>query len=52
MLTCIIWNWIFFFNLDKAPVHNYIFVTYYLTKKGINTVPHTPYSPDLSPCDF
>ena len=19
---------------------------------GINTVPHTPYSPDLAPCDF
>ena len=24
----------------------------YLTKMGINTVPHPPYSPDLTPCDF
>ena len=24
----------------------------YLTKKGIKTVPHSPYSPDLAPCDF
>ena len=24
----------------------------YLTKIGIKTVPHPPYSPDLAPCDF
>ena len=24
----------------------------YLTKMGIKTVPHTPYSPHLAPCDF
>ena len=24
----------------------------YLTKMGINIVPHPPYSPDLAPCDF
>ena len=24
----------------------------YLTKMGIKTVPHPPYSPDLAPCDF
>ena len=23
-----------------------------LTKMGIKTVPHRPYSPDLAPCDF
>ena len=23
-----------------------------MTKLGINTVPHYPYSPDLAPCDF
>ena len=40
------------FNQDNAPVHNSIFVTDYLTKIGIKTVPHTPYSPDLAPCDF
>ena len=40
------------FNQDNAPVHNSILVTDYLTKMGINTVPHPPYSPDLAPCDF
>ena len=34
------------FHHDNAPVHNY------LTKMGIKTVPHRPYSPDLAPCDF
>ena len=27
-------------------------VTDYLTKMGIKTVPHPPYSPDVAPCDF
>ena len=40
------------FQQDKAPVHNSILVTDYLTKMGINTVPHPPYSLDLAPCDF
>ena len=40
------------FHQDNAPVHNSIFVTDYLTKMDINTVPHRPYSPDLAPCDF
>ena len=35
-----------------APVHNSILVTDYVTKMGINTVPHPPYSRDLVPCDF
>ena len=30
----------------------YTRVTDYLTKMGIKTVPHRPYSPDLAPCDF
>ena len=34
------------------PVHNSILVTDYLTKMGIKTVPHPPYSPDFAPCDF
>ena len=34
------------------PVHNSILVTDYLTKMGIKTVPHCPYSSDLTPCDF
>ena len=33
------------FHLDNAPVHNSILFTDYLTKMGIKTVPHRPYSP-------
>ena len=40
------------FHEDNAPVHNSILVTDYLTKMGIKTVAHRPYSPDLAPCDF
>ena len=40
------------FHQDNAPVHNSILVTDYLTKMGIKTVPHPPYSPYLTPCDF
>ena len=40
------------FHQDNAPVNNSILVTDYLTKIGIKTVAHPPYSPDLCPCDF
>ncbi len=40
------------FSSCNTPVHNSIFVTDYLTKMGIKTVPHPPYSPELAPCDF
>ena len=40
------------FHLDNAPVHNSILVTDYLTKMGIKTVTHPPYSTDLAPYDF
>ena len=40
------------FRQDNAPVHNSILVTDYLTKMGIKIVPHSPYSPNLAPCDF
>ena len=40
------------FHQNNAPVRDSILVTDYLTKMGINTVPHPPYSPDLAPCDF
>ena len=33
-------------------MNNSILVIDYLTKMGIKTVPHPPYSPDLAPCDF
>ena len=40
------------FHQDNSPVHNSILITDTLTKMGIKTVPHPPYSPDLAPCDF
>ena len=40
------------FHQDNTLVNNSILVTDYLTKMGIKTVPHPPYSPDLAPCDF
>ena len=40
------------FPPGKALVHNSILVTDYLTKMGIKTVPHPPYSLDIAPCDF
>ena len=41
-----------YFQQDNTLVHNSILVTDYLTKMGIKTVPHPPYSPDLDPCNF
>ncbi len=43
-----LWN----FHQDNAPVHKSILVTDNLTKMGIKTVHHPPYSADLAPCDF
>ena len=40
------------FYQDKAPIHNSILVTDYLSKMGIKTVFQPPYSPDLAPCDI
>ena len=40
------------FHQDNAPVHNSILVIDCLSKMGIKTVPHRPYSPNLAPCDF
>ena len=40
------------FYQDNAPVHNFILVTDHLTKMGIKTVHHRPYSLDLAPSDF
>ena len=41
-----------YFHQDNTPVHNSILVTDYLTKMGIKTFPHTPYSPNVGPSDF
>ena len=40
------------FHQYNAPVYNSIRVTDNLTKMGIKTVLHPPYSPDLALCDF
>ena len=40
------------FLQDNAPFHNSIRVKDYLTKMGIETAPHPPYSPEFAPCDF
>ena len=40
------------FDQENAPVDNSILVTDYLTIMGIKTIPHSPYSSNLAPCDF
>ena len=40
------------FHQGHAPLHNFIYVTYYLNKMGIKTVPQPPYSPDVASWDF
>ena len=40
------------FQQDNASVHNSILATDYLTKMGLETLPHPPYCPNLAPCDF
>ena len=40
------------FHQVNAPVHNSNVVTDNLTKMGIKSVSHPPYSPDLAPGDF
>lgn len=37
---------------DNAPAHRSTLVTDFLTKNHIFTINHSPYSPDLAPCDF
>ena len=39
-------------GISTRTMHKSILVTDYLCKKGIKTVPQSPYSPDLAPCDF
>lgn len=41
-----------FFHHDNAPAHTALSVRRFLTKNGMTTVSHPPYSPDLAPCDF
>ena len=37
---------------DNAPAHRSTFITDFFNKNHILTVNHSPYSPDLAPCDF
>ena len=39
-------------GISTRKMHQSILVSDYLTKMGIKTVPHPPYSPQLDPCDF
>jgi histone-lysine N-methyltransferase SETMAR len=41
-----------FLHWDNAPVHTAATVQDYLVKRGVKTIPHPPYSPDLAPADF
>ena len=37
---------------DNAPTHTALSLWQFLTRNGMTTVSHPPYSPDLAPCDF
>ncbi len=39
-------------HMDNAPAHNAGYTLTLLRMLGWSRVPHLPYSPDLSPCDF
>ena len=41
-----------YLHQGNAPTQKSILVTSYLTEMEFKTVPHSPYSPDLAPCDF
>jgi hypothetical protein len=36
----------------NAPAHNALSVTTFLAKHELPVMEHSPYSPDLAPCDF
>jgi len=40
-----------FLHHNNAPAHTALPVTRYLASLGWTVVPHSPYSPDLAPCD-
>jgi hypothetical protein len=37
---------------DNAPSHTSVLTQQFLAKNKMAVIPHTPYSPDLAPCDF
>jgi len=44
-------NWILH-HYDNAPAHRAVTTNEFLAKHNILSLPHSPYSPDLAPCDF
>jgi hypothetical protein len=42
----------FFVHMDNSMCHNGRMMTEELGRLKLDRVPHPPYSPDLSPCDF
>ncbi len=41
-----------FLHHDNAPSYCSLIVQQYLTKKAVTAIPHSLYSPDVSPCEF
>jgi len=41
-----------FLHHDNAPAHTALSVQQFLAINNMTVIPHTPYSPDLAPCDF
>lgn len=41
-----------FIHMDNAPTHNAGYTLTLLHMLGWTRIPHPPYSPDLTPCDF
>ena len=37
---------------DNAPAHTSLLVREFLAKNNTVTMPHSPYSPDMAPCNF
>jgi histone-lysine N-methyltransferase SETMAR len=37
---------------DNVPSHTSVLAQQFLEKYKMVVIPHTPYSPDLTPCDF
>jgi len=43
-------NWIL--HHENAPAHRAVTTNEFLAKHNISSLPHSPYSPDLAPCNF
>jgi transposase len=43
-------NWLL--HHDNTPAHTSLKTTEFVTNNNVVIVPHPPYYPDLSPCDF